>query len=455
MDGIINPISFPLIRKLSHSIALDKAVFFAILAKTWGIVATPVTFLLIARHLSPELQGFHYTFSSLLALQSFFELGFSLVITQFASHEWAHLHLNEAGIIAGEERSLSRLISLGRLVVKWYAVASTIFVITVGLAGYLFFNHASKVNISWEGPWFMLVFFVGLQLWILPIFSLLEGCHQIARVNLFRLISSFFMACSFWLVLSSGGNLWSSAISFGTAILTQLILLIFFYRKFFIPFFSHPTSAHMDWKNEIWPMQWRLGMSGLVNYFAFSLFNPVMFHYHGATVAGQMGMTIQAISSIGAVAYVWIQAKVPTMGNLVAQKKYPELDHLFFHISLISLGVILLGTGSFFALLRLLAMWHHPLADRFLPPLPTALFLAAAVFMQIAQCAAAYLRAHKQEPIVVMSVISSLLIGLFVWLWGRNYGPTGAAFSYFAIVSLLIVPWLTFIWKRCRQEWHQ
>ena len=97
---------------------VDRAVAFAVLAKVWGLFAGPVTLFLISIYLSPEMQGFYYTFLSLIALQSFVELGFSIVITQFASHEWANLEMDRERRIKGDLPALSRLISLGRLVLN-------------------------------------------------------------------------------------------------------------------------------------------------------------------------------------------------------------------------------------------------------------------------------------------------------------------------------------------------
>ena len=73
--------------KLSRSLEIDRAVFFSIMEKVWTLPAGLVTALLIAAFFSPELQGYYYAFSSLLALQVFAELGLGTVLTCYASHE--------------------------------------------------------------------------------------------------------------------------------------------------------------------------------------------------------------------------------------------------------------------------------------------------------------------------------------------------------------------------------
>ena len=67
MDAII---------KLLKWLEVDRAVMFAVLSKVWLVFAGPITLYLISLYLLPEVQGFYYTFLSLVALKSFLELGF-------------------------------------------------------------------------------------------------------------------------------------------------------------------------------------------------------------------------------------------------------------------------------------------------------------------------------------------------------------------------------------------
>src|SRR3989338_2896675 len=97
---------------LFHKFGVDRAVLLGILTRLWSIVAAPLTMLLIAYKFSPQLQGYYYTFFSMIAFQLFIELGLSNVIMQFASNEWAGLSFDKAGRIVGNKDALSRLQSL-------------------------------------------------------------------------------------------------------------------------------------------------------------------------------------------------------------------------------------------------------------------------------------------------------------------------------------------------------
>lgn len=443
------------LNRLLHHAEVDRAVLFGLLTRFWQMLTGPVTLLLIARHMKPEVQGFYYTFASLLALQSFVELGFYVVIINVASHEWASLKLDNIGRICGESHALSRLVSLGRLTFKWYAAASAIFVVGVGAAGFVFFSQKSYPGIHWQFPWLVLVLLAGGTLWALPFNSLLEGCNQMGTVNRFRLSQVVLETAALWIVLTLGGGLWAAVASGAVKWLRDLYLLLVQYRKFFEPFFRHPDGAQISWKDEVFPMQWRLALAGVVNYFAFSLFTPVMFQYHGAVVAGQMGMTWTIVGAVQAVALIWVYTKVPKFGMLIAQKDFVELDRYWLRTSLVSIVVVCAGAVGAWTLFYALNMWHIRFADRLLGPLPLGLLLTSVVLMQFTQCETAYLRAHKREPLMVLSVVTGILSGGAVWFLGRRFGPTGAAAGYLAVIAFVNLPWETAIWFKCRAAWHE
>lgn len=431
---------------------VDRAVFFTLLTRGWQLATGPITLVLIARNLTPEVQGYYYTFASLLALQSFVELGLYMVVINLASHEWSKLSLTESGAIQGDAAALSRLVSLGRFIYRWYSVASVVFVVGVGLAGYATFMAGNGGDIRWQAPWIVLVATTGLTLWTMPFISLLEGCNQVATVNEFRLLRALTGNASLWLALAVGGGLWAAAASTVVKLVTDLYLLLVKYAEFFKPFRGPHSGSGIDWRSEIWPMQWKLGLAGLTNYFIFSLFNPVMFLYHGASVAGQMGMTLQIVSAAQMVALAWVSAKTPQFGILVARKDFVSLDRFWLRITIVSLSTVVLGAFAIAALVYAVHALDLPLARRLLPLWPTSLLLLAAVLMHVSQCQTAYILAHKRAPFVIQALVSGVATGLLVWLLGRQFGPTGASAGYLAVVGLFIIPYETMLWVSCRQE---
>ena len=68
------------LKRLMRRAEINSAVVYGIVANCWRVISGPVTILLIATRFSPELQGYYYTFGSILALQYFVELNLSSVI---------------------------------------------------------------------------------------------------------------------------------------------------------------------------------------------------------------------------------------------------------------------------------------------------------------------------------------------------------------------------------------
>jgi len=442
------------LQRLLHWAEVDRAVAYGILANGWSLISGPVTLFLIATHFSTTVQGYYYTFGNVLALQVFVELGLANVIIQFASHEWSKLDLDGKRRIIGEPEALSRLVSLGRIAFLWYLVAGGIVAAGVGLGGYIFFSQSAYPGIDWVAPWFILCILSGINLWLVPAWSLLEGCNQVSNVYAFRMIRGILGGLSIWTAILLGAGLWTAPASAAVGIAWSGLFIAWRYRQFFRTFFSQMVGPCIKWRFEVWPMQWKIALSWLSGYFIFSLFTPVLFYYHGAAVAGQMGMTWVLLSALGGVSSLWVLTKAPRFGMFIAKKEYAELDRVFFRAVTVSTGVLLCGGIALWFVVYFLYVFNHPFSIRLLPPLPTGLFLLGQIAMITSGFFAVYLRAHKREPFLGLSIVNGVLMGLFTWLLGSRFAATGMAIGYLAVCVFFVLPNGIVIWYRCRTAWH-
>ena len=439
------------LRRFINRLEVDQATFYALCLRGWQLLAGPVSILLIARFFAPEVQGYYYTFASLLAMQTFFDLGLYIVIINVSSHEWSSLTLDASGRIQGDPEAQSRLVSLGRWLFGWYSIAAVLFAICVGTGGGWFLAHKDYGPIPWQVPWIVLAVLSAVTLWQLPFVTLLEGCGQMPVVNRYRFYQAVTGSLVVWSCMALGAGLWTPVAAAAVQVVWHAILILVRYRKFFHTFHQPPPGPRISWQTELWPMQWRLAVSAVVSYFAFSLFTPVMFKYFGPAVAGQMGMTWQLTTVLQAVALAWVHARTPLFGQLIAKQDYPELDRVFFRLAQVSFAVVLIG-GVVLELAVLGVHWSGiRLAQRLLPPLPTAMLILGVIFYHIPNCQALYIRAHKRDPLFPISVAASVLIGTTVWWFGSREGPMGAATAYLAVVAGFVLPFQTFIWWQCRR----
>ncbi len=445
---------------------MDTAVGYAVLARFWQLLTGPVTQLLIVLNFTESAQGYYYAFNYLLGMQIFVELGLHVVIINISSHEWSKLSLSE-GRIDGDRAALSRLVSLGRLLTAWYIAAAVLFAITVMWAGVFYFQDTAQLAqsaaemrqpVAWMAPWLSLVVITGLQLPLLPRTAILEGCHQLPVINRIRFAQAIAGTLAVWALISAGGGLWALPVSAAVRLLGELYLVGIRYRSFFLAFRQPPDDARIHWSSEILPLQWRIAVQGVLLWFVNGLPGLVIFRYHSEGEAGRLGMTWTILTALQSASMAWMETRRPQFGSLIAAGNYAELDRLFFRLMRLSISLMTVAVTTFS-----LAVWwlgtrdewlFSRLSQRMLAPLPTVLFSVSLVMLQFALCTNLYVRAHKRDPFLMASIVSSLTIaGLEFWL-GRRYGSVGVSTGYLLGIGLLQVPWWTLLWWSTRREWH-
>jgi hypothetical protein len=443
------------VRQLLAQAGIDRPVLYGGLSKVSLAVFNLLIILAIAWRLPPELQGYYYTYLNLTALQVFAELGLGVVIVQVCSHLWASLRLDESGAIRGESDALSRLVSLGRLSVKWYGAAGIVATVVIAGAGTLFFLHSPSVsNVPWQGSWLLLCVLTGMKMWLVPVWSLLEGCNQTASLYRFRFLNSVVGGSLTVGALLLGLGLWSPSVGIAGELLFGGVYLSVGHGPFLRSFAAAAAGPRTDWKRDIFPLQWRIAGSWMAGYFATALFTPVLFHFQGARAAGQWGMTWSMFAMVTSISMLWVSTKGPQFGVWIARREFDALDREFFRATRASVAVAVLGVvcvwGGLWGLHRL----NHPLADRVLSPLPAGCLALSVVLMSIPVAQSVYLRAHLKEPLVLASVVQAALIAVIVVIARRSSGALGIAAGYLAVVALVASPWSCLVWMRCRAQWH-
>ncbi len=443
--------------RLAHVIGLDRAIAYTVLARGWSGISGLITVALIARKLSPAEQGYYYTFGSLVALQIVFELGFSVVILQLATHEVAHLTIDTADRIFGPEAAHSRLASILRKAVKWYSAAAVLMACFLIPVGWHFFSSTPDTlhPVAWRLPWICVVLASSLTFQIDPIFSFLEGCGFVARVARTRLAQSITAGLLAWCALLLHHGLFAPALLIAGQAIAGLVWLAS-RRRLLFHLFRHPVGRHaINWWKEVWPFQWRIAVSYACGFFIFQLFNPVLFKYWGPAAAGRMGMSLNLSNAVASVAIAWINTKAAPFGAMIARREYVSLDRLFFRSLWQSISLAVLGSMVVWIGVVLLNHRHLPLAQRLLPPLPLAFLLTSMVINQAVNSWALYLRAHKQEKFLTLSVIGAICLTLSTYFLGRRFGALGMTSGELIIAVVLGIGCGGYVFSKYRRLWHE
>ncbi len=446
-----NKVMAVLLQRVNHWLGIDRAIFFNLCGRFWSLLAGPVSILLIGTYLTKVEQGFFYTFSTILGLQVILELGFNQCLVQFTSHEYARLQFRE-GRLEGDSTALGRLLGLGRLALLWYAVLGLLLMLVIGPAGQAFLGSRAVSGTNWVVPWWLLCGAAGLNLAIQPVWFILEGCNQVAAVNAYRTLNQVALGVAAWAALLAQARLYAAPVAAAAGLLVGVGLLAATRRPLIAQLWRHSMAGAGGLLRELWPFQWRMAISFASGYLIFSLFTPVLFYVQGPEVAGQMGMTWQIVGALSMMASAWVTTKAPRYGMLISQGQFAELDALFRRVTTQAVVLCALGGVCLLAAVAVLKN-HFALGSRFLDLIPTVFLVIATVVNQAVFGQACYLRAHKREPFLGVSVANALATSAGVIGGTLVFGAFGACLAY-AVTQTLMLPLATAIFRAKRRAWH-
>ncbi len=451
-----------LIKKFFSRIGIDGAIAFTILSRIIQAVGGIIILFFVAKCLTKVEQGYYYTFGSILAIQIFFELGLSNIIMQFVAHESANLNWENSKSFSGSIESSSRLASLLRFTIKWFVVIAVFLFFGLLITGYFFFNKYGKQNIDviWQIPWVILSITTVLSLMISPILAFFDGLGRVKEVAKIRMIQQIVQLLFVLLFFSLGFKLFSAPIA---AIIAFSIIPIWLFVgskiKLLLFIWSKLGEWRVNYRVEIFPLQWKIALSWISGFFIFQLFNPVLFATEGPIIAGQMGMTLTALNGVMAVSMSWISTKAPLFSVLIANKKYKELDTIFNKALTQSLILNAIGLVFLFTIVFILRFWEIKIggsnfAERFLPFIPMSFMMVPIFLNHIVFSWATYLRCHKKEPMLVQSVVMGLLCSLSTIIFGNYFGVIGITMGYL-ILNIIGFFWTYFIFRNKKNDWHK
>jgi O-antigen/teichoic acid export membrane protein len=443
---------FEIISKLG----IDKAIAFNVLARIIQAGGGLLVVILVAKNLNQVEQGYYFTFGSVLAIQIFFELGLNSIITQFVAHESAHVKWDLHSEIDGTDSAISRLSALLKFCVRWFTVIGGVLLIVLIIVGYFFFDRfsASSDSSIWQLPWLISCVSTSCSLIFNPILSYAEGLGQVEEVAKLRFLQQTTQMFLLVFFFFSGFKLMSSPLA---SIISCLIVPVWFHfskiKRSFLSIWKIKSNVSFSYTKELFPLQWRIALSWISGYFMYQLFNPVLFATEGPSVAGQMGLTLGVMNGILAISLSWINTKVPLFSSLISTNEINRLNRIFKQTIVQASSVCAIFLFFFITVILLFNYRDYKLAARFLPIVPLIMLCVTTFLNQLISALATYMRCHKKEPLVLLSVVVALLTAASTLLLGNKFGLMGIIVGYL-IITLISFFWCLSIFNKKRKEWH-
>ena len=437
------------VSRLLHRAGIDFHVLATLLSRGWSVVAGALTVLLVPFWLTTIEQGFYFTFSSLLGMQILFELGLGQVIIQLVGHDAAQLRHIERGQLAGDERLIDRLASLTQLLRRWYLVAALLFAALAGGAGGAFLAVKGQLPwTDWLPVWVVLVVVSSVNLTYVPALALQEGLGQIGQVARLRLAQSVVGYVLLWVALLCQLSLWAACM----VPLASMLLTGYWLRRAgqvhqWLRSRVVAENDGINWSKDLLPFQWRIALSAISGYFIFYAFTPLLFANRGAVEAGRFGIAMAIFNALAAVGTSWVYAKTPTFVMHIARSERVALNTLFRAVLLRS--VIFTTAAAAFVVLVVALLYYFEvqqmrrISDPFVLLCLSIVCIANSVIFSVA----AYMRAHREEPMLPVSLVGAVLTVLVAY-FGSAHSVFAMSLMYALLTCCLLLPWSLWLFFR-------
>jgi hypothetical protein len=446
------PSGASLLARLRQLAGIDFHVLVTLVSRGWNVIAGATTVILLPLFLDSTQQGYYYTITSLLGLQILFELGLGQVIIQIVGHEVAHLDNADEKKFAGDPTRLDRLSSLMQLLRSWYIFAALFFGLAAGVGGGIFLAYRGVLPLTqWVGIWVIMITCSAVNLMYLPALAMFEGCGRIGQIARLRMAQSIVGYGGLWLGLSAGAGLWSAVmVPLASAVITGAWLRHAHAYRWLMERVVKPANR-IAWRRDVLPFQGRIAISAMSGYFLFYAFTPLIFANCGAVEAGRFGIAMTVFNALSAVGTSWVYAKTPAMAMHIARGEHKELNAIFFPVLKRSLIFTVSAAVSVVVCASLLGWAGVAQMERIASPGVLACLAIVCCCNCIVFSLAAYMRAHREEPMHGVSVTGAIAATLIAY-FGSQLGVLPMSVMYAALTAFVMLPWTMLLF---RSYWHR
>jgi hypothetical protein len=417
---------------------LDSGVRIVLLTRLVPLIAAPVTLLLVATQRSVAEQGLYFIFWNVQALAQLMEVGVGSLIVQFASHESPSLGWNVRGALVGDVEAMKRLFSVSREGIRWYARIACIMLAVGGLGGtWLLQSHKAGISPGPLIPWIVTILTTTAYLPLAPLLCTIEGCGGFLRVQSMRFIQVMLAMLGLWCVLPVWGALWGVATFSVIWLFVAVIWLVREHSDFVADLLRFQLKVDGA---QLGRRQWRTGTMWIALWIAPQVLTPIVLAIHGASPAGQVGMSLAIATAPLTLSSAWLAARYPQYARMLARGAEADLVNLARSATLQAIAVLAIGGLGAVGAVWILGRTIPTLAVRALSPAAIGLLSLANLAWLLFQSVGGYLRAWREEPLAESAAAGAAAVTVGTWAAALLTSAFGTVVVYSLIVVLVMLP---------------
>lgn len=422
----------------------NSAIIYGFLGRIISSGGYLFTSILVATILSPVEQGYFYVLLSLCASYYIIDLGMTTAVIQAISHEFS---------CDDSKTNFDNIKIIINKVLRWFIYGMIIFIFGAILFGKIYFWGQIDSYLIWPIGWVISVFVISIEIFLLSFMGVIEASNRVISIYRYRAIKTalFTLSVSAMLIFDIGllslplGYVFTWPLSwYFICIENKNILRYYKFSK--IDLKSNKSLSEFN------KFQTGLAISTLAGFLATWAIVPLAVKVLGPVVGGKIGLVWSFGFGVSAMASVPINVGQSTIARLAAKGDRRGLEKFVIKVGSTSIVLCLLGVISVLFFIYIANINHWPISKRLLGYGEASLLLLGIFLTHITLPISAYLRAHKIEPLMYVSVFFSFAMLVFTYIASKIYGEIGFLAGYPITASLIAVPWILIIFLRFRER---
>jgi glycosyltransferase involved in cell wall biosynthesis len=396
--------------------------------RAWQAGAGAITLLLLTANAPLDAQGWYYALLSLAATYVIFDHGLSGILTLKAASKFHEKNIREIDLLNPSE--IKEFHSLCYVTSKKYRKLSMFFLLLIGPIGFYFFSLSENDFQNWPVVWLTLVLATSINLLLLPVASIIEGCGGINEVYKVRLIQGVLGSVVCWLMIITSHILWAAVAIALAATITQVIWLSTKWMHL-LPFFTQKPNPLTNWDDSLGQVEKKVGVTTISAYLLGQAITIILFQVEGPESAARMGFSLAIVNTIALLSFSTITSILPRLSAATAQSNWADADLIFSRAVKKGIAFFIVLTSSF--LIALNTSYFTFLDQNLLPDKVMLMLCVALLCGQYISGVTLKIRCSMSEPLFGIAILASVLMGISMLTVPQYFGAAGL------ILSLLII----------------
>lgn len=251
--------------------------------------------LILPQFLNFDEIGYYYLIQSFIALQMIGDLGVSQLVINLVAQK-SQRYFNEFGYLA-HIRNFQNLINI----TFKNSIALTLVFLVLATSYFYFLNE--KILFDLKYLLFIMIFLLALDLLTSYHAALISGLTDIGnfyKYKFFRSATEYIVVIAF---ISLGFPFFALAFACCAGIIVAAIVVFLLFKNLKKSQQSGFKNIQFKYRDEFLPMQIKYLMTWLCGFLTFSTIVPLVFKFHGAAIAGKIGLLIALFGGLNIFIY--------------------------------------------------------------------------------------------------------------------------------------------------------